>query len=115
MGEIRSLRNDFDEQLNIVRYGSKARHDKLSDKLEILGQKLDDIETKQRYRLIPEKSIQALIDILLHAAGIVLLTITSLKTILSPLTRSWARMAASISIVIISTITVKLIKAKKKK
>merc|ERR1712141_329599 len=122
--EIRSLRNDFDEQLNMVRYGSKARHDELSDKLEILGQKLDDIETKQRYRLIqeegkksesakiiPEKSIQALIDILLHAAGIVLLTITSLKTILSPLTRSWARMAASISIVIISTITVRLIKA----
>ena len=55
-----------------MRYGSKARHDELSDKLEILGQKLEDIETKQRYRLIqedtaktesakiiPEKSIQA--------------------------------------------------------
>ena len=53
----------------------------------------------------------SVIDILLHAAGIVLLTITSLKSLLSPLTRSWGRLAASVSVVVVSTLTVKLIKA----
>ena len=54
-----------------LRYGSKTRHEELHEKIEKLEQKLDDMETRQRYRnreidqqstpssIVSEKSLKA--------------------------------------------------------
>jgi hypothetical protein len=116
LAEMRSHRNDVDEQMNMLRYGSKSRHEELLEKIEKLEQKLDDMETRQRYRnreidqqstpssIVSEKSLKALIDTLLHLAGMVLLLISSVRRLLQPCTRSTPRLAASITVLILSII-----------
>jgi len=112
--EIRNLQNSFEEEISMVKYGSKSRHDELVDLIEKLSQKQDEIEMRQKYRIaseqqkdgsiIPEKSLQTLFDILLHAAGIVLLMISSLQSLLSPLTRTWSRSICSLLVLILSSV-----------
>jgi len=116
LAEMRSHRNDVDEQMNMLRYGSKTRHDELLEKIEKLEQKLDDMETRQRYRnreidqqskpssIVSEKSLKALIDTLLHLAGMVLLLISSVRKLAQPCTRSTPRLAASITVLLVSII-----------
>jgi hypothetical protein len=91
-------------------------HDELLEKIEKLEQKLDDMETRQRYRnreidqqakpssIVSEKSLKALIDTLLHLAGMVLLLISSVRKLAQPCTRSTPRLAASITVLLVSII-----------
>ena len=54
--------------------------------------------------LNPPIILNLVFDILLHAAGIVLLMISSLQSLLSPLTRTWSRSICSLLVLILSSV-----------
>ena len=54
--------------------------------------------------LYPPITSFSVFDILLHAAGIVLLMISSLQSLLSPLTRTWSRSICSLLVLILSSV-----------
>ena len=68
---------------------------------------LDSMNTLDLYidsNLNPPITLNSVFDILLHAAGIVLLMISSLQSLLSPLTRTWSRSICSLLVLILSSV-----------
>ena len=68
---------------------------------------LDSMKTLDLYfdsNFNPPITLNSVFDILLHAAGIVLLMISSLQSLLSPLTRTWSRSICSLLVLILSSV-----------
>jgi chromosome segregation ATPase len=111
--EFTRLKQDIDQQWNMVSYRSNEKNNEIIERLEKLEARFDDLASRVRINKTHEntqmsgvwsKHFQTGIELLIHLVGLVLILIKYILQIISPFTRTVTHTLASLLFIILSVV-----------